>query len=123
MLTRLGSKDAGLVFHIDIQPHQPGNAEDVDEICGQKNAQQAESGRLAPAHSPVKQRDKKQAEPARPDIADKHGAVVVAGLREVVEATFRAAVEHVKRFDKRPGARFKSFAFVALRAFEVKNAV
>jgi hypothetical protein len=112
-----------VVFHIDIEPHQPRNAEDVDKIGSQKNDEQAERGHLAPAQKPVKKGDEKQAKPPRPDVRNEHGAVVVTRFGEKVEVALGAALEHFDGFDERPTARLESFAFVATRAFEVKNAI
>ena len=71
----------------------------------------------------MKQGDKQQAEPAGPDVGNKHGTVVVAWFGEIIQAAFRAMVVHFKWPDKRPGAGFEGVALVATRAFEVENTV
>jgi hypothetical protein len=112
-----------LVAHIDIQPHKPGNPEDIDEINGQKSAKQTKCPGLAPTQKPVKKRYKQQTKPPGPDIGNEHRAIIIAGFREVIEVALGAAVQHVERPYKRPTPGFKQIAFVATRAFQVKDAV
>jgi hypothetical protein len=112
-----------VVFHIDIKPHEPRNAENVDKIDGQKSDEQPEGGRLTPAKKPVKKGNENQAKPPCPDVRNKHGAVVITGLRKKIEVTFGAAMEHLDGLDERPTTRFERFALVATRAFEIKNTV
>jgi hypothetical protein len=58
----------GVIPHIDIYPHQPRNAKNVNKIDNQKSNEQAECGSLAPPQHPMEQCHKKQAKPPRPDI-------------------------------------------------------
>ena len=112
-----------IVFYINVDPHQARNAKDVHKVDDQKHDERTEGHRLAVTQYPVKQSDKKQAEPAAPHVGNKHGAVIITGLREIVEVALGAALQHVERFDKRPTAGFKHLPFVATRAFQIKNTV
>mgnify|MGYP007037409347 CR=1 FL=1 len=71
----------------------------------------------------MKQRHKQHAEPARPNVGNEHGTVIITGLREIIQVAFRAPFQHVKRLDKRPASGFKHVAFVATGAFQVNNAI
>jgi len=113
----------GVVPNVYVEPHHAGNAENVYKIDGQKYAKQTERHRLAPTESPVKNADKKQAKPGSPTIRNKHGAIVVARLRKVVQVATRAPLPHIERFDERPGTCFKRVGFLTARAFVVENAV
>jgi hypothetical protein len=73
-----------IVLYIDVYPHHPGNTENVDKVNREENTQQGKGYRLAPFEEPVEKSDEKQAEPARPDIGNKHGAVIVPRLRKVI---------------------------------------
>lgn len=112
-----------VVFYVEVDPHQPGNAEDVHKIDCDKYTQQAEGNGLAPAQKPVEKRDKEQAKPPRPDVGDEHRAVVIAGFGKIVEVALGASLEHVEGLFERPAPGFERFAIVAAGALEVKNTV
>ena len=106
-----------------VDPYQSRNAEDIDKVDRDENAQQTECNRLAPAQNPVEKRNEQQAKPSGPDVRNEHGAIVVARLREIVEVAFGATLVHIEGSHECPTARLEHFAFVAAWAFEMKNAV
>ena len=112
-----------IVFHIEIDPHQPGNPKDVNKINCQKCNQKTERGQLAPVENPVKKAHKKQTKPRRPNVGNEHSAVVITRLGKVVELALRAGMEHVEWFYKRPTPGFKHLALVALRTLQRENTV
>ena len=112
-----------VVFHIDIDPHQSGNTEDVYEVDQHEHDQQTECHVGAIAKSPLKSGYEKDRKPAGPDIGHEHSAIVVARLREVIQVAFWAALQHVEGLHERPAARFKHFPFMTTRTFEVEYAV
>lgn len=112
-----------VVSDINIDPHHAGNTEDVHKIHDQKYRQQAKGNCLAISQKPVEKGDKKQAKPASPNVGDKHGAVVIARFREVVQITFRTALQHIERLHKRPAACFKNFTFMASWAFQMQYTI
>ena len=65
----------------------------------------------------MEKRDKEQTKPAGPDVRNKHGAVVISWFRKVIEVTFGAALQHIKRPNKRPTARFKNISLVTSWTF------
>ena len=71
----------------------------------------------------MKKRYKQQAEPSGPDIGNKHGAIIVTRFREIIEVTFWATFEHVKRPNKGPTSCFEHFTLMTSRTFEVKNTI
>lgn len=113
----------GVVCHIDIQPHQPGNAENIHKIDRQKQNEYAERLIDAPVEPPFKNGDGQQRKPAGPDIGNEHGAVIVPRLGEIIEVALRATLQHFEWLHERPAAGFERSAFLTARAFQVKNAV
>lgn len=112
-----------VVLHIYVDPHQTGNAKNVDIVDDQKSNQQTKRGGLTPTQHPVKKHDEQQAEPPRPDVGNKHRSVIIARLRKIIQVTLRATLEHIDGFHKRPTARFERLPLVASRTFQVKNTV
>jgi len=109
--------------HVDIDPHQAGNPEDVHKIDHHKSDQHRPGGILRKAKSPKKDPHKQQAKPGCPDIGNKHSTVIIAWFGIVVQIAFGAAVAHIERFFKRPAARFKHRLLLTARALQVKNTV
>jgi hypothetical protein len=109
--------------HIDIDPHQAGNPEDVHEINYHKANQHCPSGILRKPESPEKNTHKQEAKPGGPNIGNKHGAEIIPRLGVIVQIAFGATLPHIERFFKRPTARFKHGFFLTAWALQVKNTV
>lgn len=109
--------------HVDINPHQAGNPEDVHEIDYHKSDQHGPGGILRKPKSPEKDSHKQEAKPGCPDIRNKHGTVIIARLGIVIQIAFGAALPHIERFFERPAARFKHRLLLTPWALQVKNTV
>ena len=67
--------------------------------------------------------NEKQTKPTSPNVRNKHGTVIIAGLRKVIKVTFGAALQHIKRPNKRPTVCFKNLPFLTSRTFKIKNTI
>jgi hypothetical protein len=110
-----------VVFDVDIQPHHPGNTENINEIDGDKYPQRAHCRPDAQAENPVENGHKNQGKESSPDIGNEHGSVVITRFRLIVQITNRTTFAHLRAFHKRPAARFKSAGFLATRTFNKEN--
>jgi len=110
-----------VVFDMYIQPHHPGNPENINEIDGDKYAKGAHGCPNTQAEQPVENCHKNEGKEGRPDIGNEHGPVVVTRFGFVVKVADRATLAHVCAFYERPTARFKRVGFLATRAFDKEN--
>lgn len=110
-----------VVFDVKIQPHHPGNAENVYEIDSDKYPQCAHGRPNPKAENPVENRNKNQGKESSPDVGNEHRTVIVAGFGFIIKVTYGATPAHFGTFHKGPATRLKGAGFLTTRAFDKEN--